>query len=123
MPASNALVDFTTETNKIIIDAIAANNRRQVAYAKSVWDVIATPLPGQDLKTNVSETIERVEKVVDLTMADLETTSKSTIELAEKIAAQGTKARTESLAAARTLAKTGVATIKQALETTEERLG
>ncbi len=122
MSTSNALLDLTIETNKIIVDAIVANNRRQIAYAKSVWGVVAVPFPGNDLKVNVDETIERVEKVADLTMSDLETTAKSTIELAEKIAGQGVKAREESLVAAREFAKTSVSTIKHALETAEERL-
>ena len=106
MPTSTtALMNLATETNKIIIDAIAANNRRQVAYAKSVWGVIATPLPGNDLSANVSETIERAETVVDLTLSDLETTSTSAMELAERIAAQAAKAREESLVVARAFAE------------------
>jgi hypothetical protein len=120
--STSPLVNLTSETNKIILDAIAANNRRSVAYAKGVWGVVSRPYPGKDLKVNVGETFERVEHIVDLTLGELETTSKSSIELAEELMQQAAKAREESLAAARTMAKTGVATIKHVLETTEERL-
>ena len=119
---ASSLVDLTSETNKIIIDAIAANYRRQLAYSKNVWGIVSRPYAGNDLKVNVAETIGRMENVVDLTMADLETTTKSTIELTEKVLGQATKVRDESLDVARTYAKNGVQTIKAALETTEERL-
>ena len=119
---TTSLVDLTTETNKIVMEAITANYRRQLAYSKSVWGIVSSPYAGNDLKINVNETIERVEKVVDLTMADLETSAKSTIELAEAVMGQATKVREESLDVARTYAKNGVKTIKAALETTEERL-
>jgi hypothetical protein len=123
MPTTaSSLVDLTSETNKIIMEAITANYRRQLAYSKNVWGIISLPYAGNDLKVNVTETIERVEKVVDLTMADVETSTKSTIELADKVISQAAKAREESLAVARTYAKNGVKTIKHALETTEERL-
>jgi hypothetical protein len=123
MPTSTSpLVNLTSETNKIILDAIATNNRRSVAYAKGVWGIVSRPYPGKDLKVNVGETFERVESVVDLTLGELETTSKSSIELAEAVMAQAAKAREESLHAARAMAKTGVTTIKHALQTTEERL-
>jgi len=123
MPTSTStLVDLTSETNKIIMEAITANYRRQLAYSKNVWGIVSRPYAGNDLKVNVTETIERAEKVVDLTMADLETSTKTTIELAEKVASQASKAREESLEVARAYAKNGVKTIKHALETTEERL-
>jgi hypothetical protein len=116
------LAELTSETNKIIMEAITANYRRQLAYSKNVWGILARPYAGNDLKVNVTETIERVEKVVDLSMADFETSTKSTIELADKVISQAAKAREESLAVARTYAKNGVESIKNALETTEERL-
>jgi hypothetical protein len=119
---ATSLVDLASETNKIIMEAITANYRRQLAYSKNVWGIVARPYAGNDLKVNVTESIERAEKVVDLTMADLETSTKSTIELADKVIAQANKAREESLEVARTYAKNGVKTIKHALETTEERL-
>jgi len=123
MPTTaSTLVELSSETNKIIMEAITANYRRQLAYSKNVWGIVSTPYPGKDLKVNVTETMERAEKIVDLTMADLETSTKSTIELAEKVASQASKAREESLEVARTYAKNGVKTIKHALETTEERL-
>jgi len=123
MPTTaSTLVELSSETNKIIMEAITANYRRQLAYSKNVWGIVSRPYAGNDLKVNVTETMERAEKIVDLTMADLETSTKSTIELAEKVASQASKAREESLEVARTYAKNGVKTIKHALETTEERL-
>jgi hypothetical protein len=123
MPTTaSTLVELSSETNKIIMEAITANYRRQLAYSKNVWGIVSTPYPGKDLKVNVTETMERAEKIVDLTMADLETSTKSTIELAEKVASQASKAREDSLEVARAYAKNGVKTIKHALETTEERL-
>ncbi len=119
---ASSLVDLTSETNKIIMDAITANYRRQLAYSKNIWGIVSRPYAGNDLKVNVGETIGRMENVVDLTMADLETTTKSTIELTEKVLSQATKARDESINVARTYAKSGVASMKHALETTEERL-
>jgi len=119
---ASSLVDLTSETNKIIMDAITTNYRRQLAYSKNIWGIVSRPYAGNDLKVNVGETIGRMENVVDLTMADLETTTKSTIELTEKVLSQATKARDESINVARTYAKSGVASIKHALETTEERL-
>ncbi len=92
---ATSLVDLASETNKIIMEAITANYRRQLAYSKNVWGIVARPYAGNDLKVNVTESIERAEKVVDLTMADLETSTKSTIELADKVIAQANKAREE----------------------------
>jgi sulfite reductase beta subunit-like hemoprotein len=120
--STSTLIDLSKETSKFILDAIAENNRRSVAYAKNVWGVVARPYAGNDLKINISDTIERVEKIVDLAMSDFEVTSKATIDLVEKVASQAEKAREESLQVARSYAKTGVTTMKHALETTEERL-
>lgn len=122
MSTTSTLVDLTSETNKIVIDAVAAANRRNIAYAKSVWAIVARPFPSKDLKENVGETFERMEQVVDLTINGLEEGSKATIELAEKALHQATKAREEATAAAREIAKSGVSTLKKALETTETRL-
>ena len=122
MSTTSTLVDLTSESNKIVIDAVATANRRAVAYYKGLWNIVSRPFPSKDLKDNVGEGFERAEQIVDLTIQEMEADSKLAIEFAEKALAQATKAREEAVNVAREYAKTGVSTLKSALESTESTL-
>ena len=115
--------DLAGETTTLIVEAIKSSNERSLRYVKSVWDVIAQPIESTDNgSAPVRGGVERLDKVVSLTVSELETSVRKNAELAEKLIAQGQKLQSQYAESARGFAEAGLAQAKQAFSIAGDRL-
>ena len=83
--------DVAAETTTLIIDAIKSSNERALQYWKSVWDIVAAPAESTSTGYDVRAGFDRLDKVVNLTVQELETSIKKNAHVAETLIAQSTK--------------------------------
>jgi hypothetical protein len=83
--------DLTTQSYSLFVDAIASANQRSLDFAKQVWEISTRPYASTTIESAVRENFERVNEVVSLSIAELQTNGKKTAELAEKLVSQGAK--------------------------------
>jgi hypothetical protein len=121
---SNAAVaDVAAETTGLVIDAIASSNERAVQYAKSIWEIAAAkPAETDGGMFDVRGGYERFDKIVALTVKELETSIKKSAQFTESLVSQATKLQQSAGDAFRNLAESGLSNVKQAVEDTGERL-
>ncbi len=108
-------VELTTETAHLIIDEVVSVNKRGLGYVKSVWGIVAKPLPTSGTEA-VNKGFERADALISLTLSELETSITEGAEFAEKLIAQGTKIQEAALASLKDYAEKGYETIKDAAE-------
>jgi len=115
MSQTASYADITSETSKIVVDAIASSNERALNYAKSLWEIVSRPL-ASDQQYNVRDGFERADQIVTMTVKELEASIKKSAEFAEKIIGQGTKLQEQSIETLRSLAGSGLSNAKSVVE-------
>jgi hypothetical protein len=113
-----AVAELAAETTSIVIDAIASSNERALNYAKSVWDIAAA----RPAESDVRGGFERIDKIVTLTVKELETSIKRSVDFSESMISQATKLQQSAAETFRNLAESGLSNAKQAVESTGDRL-
>jgi hypothetical protein len=106
----------------LIVDAIAWSNYRFLDYWRQVWEVNSRPYASIAPEAYLSETSARANKVLELTLDELEAQTAKSIELTERLASEGAHLQHAALEAYRGLLATSIANVRHVKETTAGQL-
>lgn len=122
MTTTSNFFDLAVETNTSFVHAFSEAVRRNVAFSQNVWSIVGAPYTGDDISSNLGDGFERLQKISDLALAEVEKSNTAMVSLMENVLTTAVKARDESTVAVRSLAKNGLDGMKTAAGNTEERL-
>ena len=105
-----------------LVDAFAASNQRMLGFAKSYFDIVARPYTSTAIESAMRENLDRVNQLVDLTVAELQHTGTHASQVAESLAAHSSTLGDQAMETARGLVKTGVSNLTYVKETTDKTL-
>jgi len=115
-------VELSSQVYSLAVDAIASSNHRLLDYWRSVWDITSRPYTSTGVEAAVRENFDRANKVLNLTIQELQAQEKSSQELAEKVTAQGSKIQDSALAAVRGLLTTSITNLNYVKESATQQL-
>ena len=100
-------VELATQTYNLFVDSLAAFNKRSLDYTKAVWEIASRPYEAAVVDAAVRENFARANKLVTLTVDEMQLDGQKAAELAETLARNAAK-----------LQETYVQTLRGVVETT-----
>ena len=119
---TTSYVELSSQAYGLAVDAITSANQRLLDYWRSVWDITSRPYASTGVEAVVREGFDRANKVLSLTIEELQAQEKKSAELIEKVAAQGSTVQDSALAAVRGLLNTSISNLNYVKESTTQQL-
>jgi hypothetical protein len=119
-PAS--YIELTTQAYKLLLDAAATTHKRVLDHAKNHYEIVARPYTGTTPDANIREAFDRANQLAASNAAELQATAQRNAELAEKIAAHGTKVHDSLLQSWHGLSSTGLSNLNYVKEATNTHI-
>lgn len=113
---------LSSETYKLFADNAVAASGRALEYCKSVWQIASRPYASAELETGIRENYDRANQIVGLTVNELSTSGRESVQFAENLLAQSTKAQKLYVDAARGLMSTGISNMNFVKDTAERQI-
>lgn len=113
--------ELSTQSYTLLVDALAAANKRALDYTKSVWEITSRPYASTAVETTVRENFDRVNQIVALTVSELQANGQATAELGQKFAAHGAKVQQSVVDATKGLVETGLSNANFVKETATQQ--
>ncbi len=112
-------VELSSQAYTLFVEAYASANQRALGYWKSLWEVASRPYTSTAIEAGVRENFDRANQIVSLTVSELQTTGKTSAELAEKLFAHSAKLQDSAVHSLRGVVKTGVSNMSFVKESTD----
>jgi hypothetical protein len=117
--ATAGYVELTTQSYNLFVDAIASANQRALDYTKHVWEISTRPYDASTIESAMRENLERTTEIVNLSIAELQTSGKKTAELAEKLIAHTAKLQETYATSVKGVLETGLSNLNYVKDTAE----
>jgi hypothetical protein len=119
---SPSYVELSSQAYSLLVDAYAAASRRQLDYAKSLYEIVSRPYASTAVEQTVRENFDRASQIISLSIAELQNSGQKTAEFSEKWVNHSLKVQDSAFEAARGLVKTGVSNLEFVKESTNAQL-
>jgi hypothetical protein len=104
-------IELTNQAYKLLLDAAATTHKRVIDHAKNQYDILARPYTGASPDANIREGFDRANQLGTIVAAELQATAQRNAELAEKLAAHGSKVQESLLHSCHGLSSTGLSNL------------
>ncbi len=113
--------ELSSQTYSLIVDHYAAYNQRALGYWKSVWEIVSRPYASNAIETAVQENFDRANKIVSLTVGELQTSGVNSAALTEKLVSQNAKIQDSLAQGFRGMVSTGISNVNFVKEATTKQ--
>lgn len=104
-------VELTSRSYSMFVEAYASANKRALDYSKSMWEIASRPYSAAAIETAVADLFDRTDKLVTLTIAELQTNGQKAAEFAERFVAHAAKFQESYTASVKGLLDTGMSNL------------
>jgi len=119
---TSSYVELASQTYSMIVDAYASANQRSLDFAKSIWEISSRPYDTSAFEGTVREGFDRANKIVDLSIVQLQTNGRKSAELAEKLIAQSAKLQESYTTAVKGLVDTSISNMNYVKDTASAQI-
>ena len=118
---TKSYVDLASQTYATIVDAFAQAQQRNLAYGKSVYEVLTRPYTSTALETTYRENFDRANQIVELTVSELQQAGAAAAKLGQTLVSQSATWQEKSMESARGLMKTTISNLNYVKDTTDKQ--
>ena len=109
--------ELTSQTYNMIVEAYAAANKSALDYGKSLWEVASRPYATSAIEASIQENFDRANKIVSLTVAELQSNGQKAAAFTEQLASQAAKLQESYTASVKGLVDMSVSNLNYVKDT------
>jgi hypothetical protein len=118
---TTSYVDLSSQSYSLFVDAYASANKRALDYSKSFWEIASRPYSTAAIEAAVQDNFDRANKLVSLTIAEMQTNGQKAAEFAEQFAAYAAKLQESYTASLKGLLDTGLSNLNYVKDTATQQ--
>ncbi len=116
---NKSYVELSSTLFSTLVEAYGAANQRMLAYGKSVYEIASRPYTSTAVDAALRENFDRVNQIVELTVAEVQANGTHSTELSEALLQQGGAFQETFVEAGKTMARMGESNMNFVKETAD----
>lgn len=114
-------IELSKDVYNSFIAVLGSVSRRRLEYWKSLWEVASRPYLSTSIDSRVSESIDRMSNVVDLTADRLKADGQDVVEFSEQVVSYGSRFQDAGIKVMRGVLDTSISSLDYVKESTQHQ--